>query len=48
MENIYELSENIDTSIFYGVNNANMILLKELHANIRIVARGNLIKLRRH
>lgn len=45
MENIYELSENIDTSIFYGVNNANMILLKELHANIRIVARGNLIKL---
>ena len=36
--------ENIDPVIFYGVNNANMQLLKALYPKLRIVARGNVIK----
>ncbi len=36
--------EDIDPVIFYGVNNANMQLLKALYPKLRIVARGNVIK----
>ena len=33
--------EDIDPVIFYGVNNANMQLIKALYPKLRIVARGN-------
>lgn len=36
--------EDIDPVIFYGVNNANLQLLKALYPKLRIVARGNVIK----
>ena len=36
--------EEADPVIFYGVNNANMQMLKALHPKLRIVARGNIIK----
>ena len=36
--------EDIDPVIFYGVNNANMQLVKALYPKLRIVARGNVIK----
>lgn len=36
--------EDIDPVIFYGVNNANMQLLKALYPKLRIMARGNVIK----
>ena len=36
--------EDIDPVIFYGVNNANMQLIKALYPKLRIVARGNVIK----
>ncbi len=36
--------ENIDPVIFFGVNNANIQLLKSFFPKLRIVARGNLIK----
>ena len=36
--------EDIDPVIFYGVNNANMQMIKALHPKLRIVARGNVIK----
>ena len=36
--------EDIDPVIFYGVNNAHMQLLKALFPKLRIVARGNVIK----
>ncbi|MBO4984550.1 MAG: PhoH family protein [Bacteroides sp.] len=36
--------EDIDPVIFYGVNNANMQLIKALYPKLRIVARGNIIK----
>ena len=36
--------EEADPQIFYGVNNANMQLLKALHPKLRIVARGNVVK----
>ena len=32
--------EDVDPVIFYGVNNANMQLIKALHPKLRIVARG--------
>lgn len=36
--------EDIDPVIFYGVNNANIQLIKTLYPKLRIVARGNVIK----
>ncbi|MDD2476250.1 MAG: PhoH family protein [Dysgonamonadaceae bacterium] len=36
--------EDIDPVVFYGTNNSNIHLLKTLYPKIRIVARGNVIK----
>ena len=36
--------EEIDPVIFYGVNNTNMQMIKALYPKLRIVARGNVIK----
>ena len=36
--------EEVDPIMFYGVNNANMQLIKALYPKLRIVARGNVIK----
>ena len=36
--------EDIDPVIFYGVNNANMQMIRALYPKLRIVARGNVIK----
>ena len=36
--------EDIDPVIFYGVNNANIQMIKALYPKLRIVARGNVIK----
>ncbi len=36
--------EDIDPVIFYGVNNVNMQMIKALYPKLRIVARGNIIK----
>lgn len=36
--------EEIDPVIFYGLNNANIQLIKALYPKLRIVARGNVIK----
>lgn len=43
IERIYIL-ENVDPIIFYGVNNYNMQLIKTLFPKLRIVARGNVMK----
>ena len=44
-EQIFTLSEHTDTTTFYGVNNSNILLLKNLFPNVRIVARGHVIKI---
>lgn len=44
-EQIFELSSLTDATVFYGINNANIQTIKNLHPNIRIVARGHVIKL---
>lgn len=36
--------ENIDPVIFFGINNANIQLLKSFFPKLRIIARGNVIK----
>ncbi len=36
--------ESVDPVLFYGVNNSNIQLLKSLFPKIRIVARGNILK----
>ena len=36
--------KDIDPVIFYGVNNANMQMIQALYPKLRIVARGNVIK----
>ncbi|MDF9830180.1 PhoH family protein [Parabacteroides sp. PF5-6] len=43
IERIYIL-ENVDPVLFYGVNNSNMQLIKTLFPKLRIVARGNVMK----
>ena len=45
MEIVKELLEELDTTIFYGVNNANIRLIKDLCPKMKIVARGRMIKL---
>ena len=37
--------EDIDLVTFYGVNNANLQIIKALYPKLRIVARGNVIKI---
>lgn len=44
-EAVFTLSEHTDTTVFYGVNNSNIMLLKNLHPNIRIVVRGHVMKI---
>jgi phosphate starvation-inducible PhoH-like protein len=44
-EIVKELLEELDTTIFYGVNNANIRLIKDLCPKVKIVARGRMIKL---
>ena len=44
IERIYIL-ENVDLVAFYGVNNAHMQLIKTLFPKLRIVARGNVMKI---
>lgn len=36
--------EDIDPVVFYGINNINLQLIKTLYPKLRIVARGNVIK----
>lgn len=36
--------EHVDPSVFCGVNNSNIKLLKDLYPKLRIIARGNVIK----
>lgn len=43
-EKIIELSDQLSTPIFYGVNNQNMLCLKNLHPQVRVVARGYQVK----
>lgn len=45
IEKIFELSELTDTTVFYGINNHNVQLIKNLHPNVRFSARGSIIKL---
>ena len=44
-EKIIELSDNLDTRTFYGVNNQNILCLKNMHPQVRVVARGSTVKM---
>ncbi|MDR1746985.1 MAG: gamma-glutamyl-gamma-aminobutyrate hydrolase family protein, partial [Tannerella sp.] len=44
IERIYIL-ESVDLVAFYGVNNVHMQLIKTLFPKLRIVARGNVMKI---
>ena len=44
METLLELNEGIDTSTFYGVNNHNILCLKNQFPAVRVVARGYQLK----
>lgn len=44
MESLIELKDSLDTATFYGVNNQNMVTLRDQHPDVRIVARGYHIK----
>lgn len=44
METIINLQDALDTPTFYGVNNANILCLKNQHPDVRVVARGYQVK----
>jgi len=44
-EQIFELSEYTDSTVFFGVNNSNLHLLKNQFPHLRIVGRGHAIKI---
>ena len=44
-EQIFELSEHTDSTVFFGVNNSNLQLLKNQFPHLRIVGRGHAIKI---
>ncbi len=44
MEKIIELHEGLSTPLFYGVNNVNILALKNLHPAVKIIARGYDVK----
>ena len=44
MEQIITLSDALDTPTFYGVNNQNILCLKNQHPDVRVVARGHQVK----
>ena len=45
VEIVKELIEEVDTIVFYGVNNVNIRLIKDLSPKVKIVARGRMMKL---
>ena len=45
IEKHFILPDAIDTTLFYGINNSNMRLIKDLHPTMRIMARGNIVKM---
>ena len=44
METIITLNEALDTPTFYGVNNQNMLCLRNQYPDVRVVARGYQVK----
>jgi len=44
-EHLFELLEHTDSLVFFGVNNSNMQLLKNLYPSLRIIGRGHSIKI---
>ena len=44
MEQIITLNDSLDTPTFYGVNNSNILCLKNQHPDVRVIARGYQIK----
>lgn len=44
METIISLNDSLDTATFYGVNNQNILCLKNQHPDVRVVARGYQVK----
>lgn len=44
MEQIITLNESLDTPTFYGVNNSNILCLKNQCPDVRVVARGYQVK----
>ena len=44
METILTLQDSLDTPTFYGVNNRNILCLKNQYPDVRVVARGYQIK----
>ncbi|MCR5050140.1 MAG: PhoH family protein [Paludibacteraceae bacterium] len=44
MESIITLNEALDTPTFYGVNNQNMMCLRNQYPDVRVVARGYQVK----
>ena len=43
-DKIITLSDSLDTPTFYGVNNRNMLCLRNQHPGVRVVARGYQVK----
>ncbi len=45
IDKVIELQDSVDIATFYGVNNSNILLLRNLHPNVHIIGRGHLLKI---
>lgn len=45
MEDIVQLAPEVEPLLFYGINNSNMRLLKDMYPGIKVMARGRVIKI---
>lgn len=45
IETTLNLPEALDTLVFYGVNNSNIRLMKDLHPLVKLIGRGHVVKL---
>lgn len=44
-EQVYNIPDSLDITVFYGINNANIRALKDLYPSMKIVARGHVVKI---
>jgi len=44
LERTILLNETVDPVVFFGVNNTNIALIKNLYPKLKIVARGNVLR----
>jgi phosphate starvation-inducible protein PhoH and related proteins len=43
-DQIFEIPDSVDTTVFYGVNDAHFRIVKDMHSRLHVAARGRIVK----